>query len=199
MEKGISKEKFYYLKDKYGKTSSFAIWGDSVSDMSVFDDANKPWKRVNDKIAIVALNPANETGLLENFHSPNKIHHDETLMMAIKETSLEGCFMTDLSEKITPNSKEVKNENIDIDSLILKLKDVGDIHTIVIFSQARKEIDTILKSKDFKVFRFNHYNIQGFKSIKNYCLDNGIDISGKEPIEQHVLALKHQIKKAKLL
>lgn len=99
----ITKEKYNFLVNKYGKTSSFAIWGDCVSDMTVFDKANKPWEKLNDTYAVVALNPAGEiTGCLENFHSPDKKHADERLMMGIRNTILEGSFMTDLSATKTP-------------------------------------------------------------------------------------------------
>ena len=192
----ITKKKFEEIKNKYGHTSSFAIWGDEVDDMSIFDDEKEPWGHINDYCAIVALNPANEIGFLENFHSSNKKHGDNRLMLSIRGTKLEGSFMTDLSKYVTPDSRQVKISIDDINDLIATLKEVGKIDTIAIFSSKAKYIDKILESKGFKVIRFLHYSFQNGNGILRYCIKNSLDISDKNGNEKCVIALKHQIMKA---
>ena len=188
----ITKEKYNFLVNKYGKTSSFAIWGDCVSDMTVFDKANKPWEKLNAAYVVVALNPAGEiSGCLENFHSPDKKHADERLMMGIRNTILEGSFMTDLSATKTPNSNEVYISEADADLLISKLKDIGNVKTIVLLTSKTPRIDRYFFEKGYRVFRMLHYSRANGNAIKKYCLKN--NITGDNSYEMYAMALKKQI------
>lgn len=171
----ITKEKYNFLVNKYGKTSSFAIWGDCVSDMTVFDKANKPWEKLNDTYAVVALNPAGEmTSCLEKFHCPDKKHADERLVMGIRNTILEGSFITDLSATKTPNSNEVYISEADADLLISKLKEIGNVKTIVLLTFKTPRIDRYFFKKGYRVFRMLHYSRANGNAIKKYCLKNNI-------------------------
>ena len=191
----FTKEKYFTIKEKYGKTSSFAIWGKTVSDMSVFDDQNEPWKQINDKYIIVALNPAGEIpGIFENFHSQNKKHADERLMRGIQGTSLEGSFMTDLSMTKTPNSKEVFVGEKEADDLINLAKWFDNLKIVFILSSKCKELDNYLGSHGLRVVRLLHYSFNNGRAIKRYCEDN--DIFGNDGNEKYINALKHQIKSA---
>ena len=190
----ITKEKYKQIVSLYGKTSSFAIWGKYVSDLSVFEDKNEPWKKVNDKYVIVALNPACELKVpFENFHSSNGKHGDERLMNALIDTKLEGAFMTDLSGIKSPDSSVISISEKDVDLLLEKIKLLGDIKNVILFSSKCKELEKWFKQRGLRIFRLLHYSKQNGNAVKKFCLKN--NIVGIDGNDKYIKAVRMQIER----
>ena len=188
----ITEEKYNLIVNKFGGSSSFAIWGNTVDDLQVFQRSNKPWKKINTKYVIVALNPAGEiSGQLENFHSPDKKHADERLMKAISGTKLEGSFMTDLSATKSPDSSIIKITKKDVDELIAKIQLIGDIKNIVLLSSKCNQLEKWFNERGIRLFRILHYSRANGRAIKRFCLENNINENNSD--EKYVKAVKKQI------
>lgn len=93
---------FEILKKKYGRVASWAIWADSqssdTSDISMFegDSLVDSIKIMNTRFVFVALNisgPIDVCKPFGNFHGGKR---DFMLRDAIKDTVLEGAYMTDI-------------------------------------------------------------------------------------------------------
>ena len=93
---------FEILKKKYGRVGSWAIWADSqssdTSDISMFegDSLVDSIKIMNTRFVFVALNisgPIDVCKPFGNFHGGKR---DFMLRDAIKDTVLEGAYMTDI-------------------------------------------------------------------------------------------------------
>jgi len=93
---------FENLKKEYGAVASWAIWADSTggdtSDLSIFEDSSlsDSIKIMHTKFIFVALNiskPIDANRPFGNFHGGRR---DFMLRNAIKDTPLEGAYMTDI-------------------------------------------------------------------------------------------------------
>ena len=196
---GISRDKYSTLIEKYGKESSFALWGDSVYDMSMFDEKNAPWGRVNPDYILVAISPASEDipGPLENFHSRNGHHGDSRLMMALKGSDIEGSFMTDASSINESDSGKVDIKKNDIDSLLGKINDIGSIKIVFLltFQKKYENLRTMLREEGYCVVDLPHYSPKN-GHIKDYCLARKINIDGLNSKQQYATLVKYCISEA---
>ena len=196
----ISKRKYEEIIQNYGYTSSFAIWGKDVGDLSVFCSKNKPWERINDKYVIVAMNPAKPiTERLRNFHcliTDDGKHKDSRLMKSITGTPLEGSFMTDMSHIVSADSKNVKYNKEDIKSFINKIESIGQFKKIILlFKKQEKEIDKWFREEGINIDRILNYNKQAARAVKTYCLNNNIPYEKGKFEESYIRAVHNQIEK----
>ena len=92
----------FKIKKKYGQVGSWALWSDSktsdTSDLSIFDTDKNPTvlTKLHTRAVFVALNisgPIDKSRPFGNFHGGKR---DFMLRDAIKHTSLEGAYMTDI-------------------------------------------------------------------------------------------------------
>ena len=96
----INVQKYRTIKAKYGHVASWALWSESASadtsDIGMFDDHLVPLDFLHARFVFVGLNisqPIAESRPFGNFHGGKR---DFMLRDAIKGTSLEGAYMTDL-------------------------------------------------------------------------------------------------------
>lgn len=105
----IEKTKYEKLKEKYGSTSSWAIWAmptdspkSNTSDMSVFKDPDL-LNNLNPNYVFVGLNGSSTHGnrkddetIWTNFHSSYAYQNDYKLRYALMNTKYWGSYITDV-------------------------------------------------------------------------------------------------------
>ena len=171
----ISKEKFDFIKSKYGYWASWAIWaqeGDkpksNIGDLSVFEGDDFLTK-LNPNIILVGLNISRGaiTTPLSNFHDSKPVATDYKIRYALRNSPFWGGYMTDIikdydqksSSKVIDYLKENKAfEKQNVDFFSEEIKDLGaGKPTIVAFG---RDSYNILKShfkNDFKILKVPHY------------------------------------------
>ena len=103
----ITREKFEFLKDKYGHYSSWAVWADegkrpkdNMGDLSVFDLEANPGllQQLKPDTVLVGLNVSR--GCIEtplgNFHDPRPEAMDFKIRYALRGSPFWGAYMTDI-------------------------------------------------------------------------------------------------------
>lgn len=173
----ITREKFDFLKEKYGKHASWAIWAEAgerpksnMGDMSVLDpNLHKDLlSKLNPEIILVALNFAEDIDHepWENFHKYRPQATDYKTRYAVKDTPLWGAYMTDIlkdypekdSQKVNSHLKkhpELEQENIT--RFRKEIEDIGSIKPLLIaFGNIVYEI-LERNMSDFKIAKIPHY------------------------------------------
>jgi len=173
----ITREKFDFIKEKYGYCSSWAIWakvGDTpksnMGDLSVLDpnvDKNL-LSKLNPNIVLVALNFAADIDHedWEVFHKYRQYGTDFKTRFALRNTPLWGAYMTDIlknypevdSQKVLSHIKkhpELEQQNVE--SFRQELKDIGtEKPRLIAFGNIVHEI---LKRNldEFEIIKIPHY------------------------------------------
>ena len=173
----ITKEKFDFIKEKYGQHASWAIWakqGDTpksnMGDMSVLDPEvnNNLLSELNPNIVLVALNFSEDITHepWENFHKYRPHATDFRTRYALRDTPLCGAYMTDIlkdypekdSKKVDlhlKNHPELEQQNIT--RFHQEIMDIGatNPHFIAFGDIVYK----ILKRNmsEFKIVKIPHY------------------------------------------
>ena len=127
-------EKFNLIKEKWSKTSSWAVWAragekpkSNIGDLSIFDvDKNKGlFDILNPNVIMVGLNAADRPITREwgNFHDLSPKGQDYKIRYAFDRTKYWGAYMTDLIKghfqtdsnilkSILKNNQEILENNI---------------------------------------------------------------------------------------
>jgi hypothetical protein len=174
----IDKDKFEFIKQKYGYLSSWAIWADedekpksNVGDLSVFEKENV-CTLLNPNIILVGLNISRGCIKypLANFHDARPEATDYKIRYAFRDMPFSGAYMTDIikdfdqksSGKVATylqNNKAFEEHNINL--FIEELEDLGVTEpTIIAFGN---EVHSIL-NRNFK----NKYQILKVPHYANY-------------------------------
>lgn len=122
-------------------TSSWALWSDRYPKRGcieedpgeLIDYIEGRTESLRPEVVFLGLNPSTKAqseapGTYSNFHSPSLAHRDCDLRIIAEETGLEGSYMTDLSEKATPDSSEIDASSIDTGELMDQLERLGQDH-----------------------------------------------------------------------
>ena len=194
----IAKKKVNFLREKYGKHASWAIWAeagikpkDNMGDLTVFDiEINKNLlSELNPDIILVALNFSESVNLkpFENFHAGGKFQDYKT-RFALKNSPLWGGYMTDIlkdfPEKYSNNvysylRKHPKIEDENIHKFRQEIQDVGSENPLLVaFGEIVHKI-LIRNMQDFKIIKIPHYAHQISKEkyrekVKSVISQNGI-------------------------
>lgn len=175
----ISRCNYEYLKNIYGKYSSWAIWklpSDATSkaqidDLSIFDDEHI-CEQLNNKYVFVGLNASEQqttNAKWRCFHSDdiNK-QNDYKLRYALKDTKFWGSYITDIIKdfKLTKSEKvekHIKNNHIfmqkNVDMFLDEIKHIGESPIIVAMGNAvYKILKKIPELKNYKILKIMHYS-----------------------------------------
>ena len=173
----ITRERFDYIKEKYGYVASWAIWAkegetpkSNMGDMSVLDpDIDKNLlSKLNPNIVLVALNFSDDIDhkVWEVFHKYRPEGTDFKTRFALRDTPLWGAYMTDIlknypevdSQKVIAHlKKHPELEQKNVESFRQELKDIGtDNPRLVAFGNTVHEI---LKRNlgEFEIIKIPHY------------------------------------------
>ena len=172
----ITKEKFYSIKEKYGRVASWAIWAhegekpkSNMGDLTVLDpEINKNLlSELNPNVVLVALNFSENVDHkpFENFHAGGKFQDYKT-RYAIRDSPYWGGYMTD----IIKNHPEKKSKELvkylkthpdevqsNVESFRQELRDIGaEKPKLVAFGNA---VHDILKKNlpEFEIVKIPHY------------------------------------------
>ena len=172
----ITKEKFYSIKEKYGRVASWAIWAhedkepkSNMGDLTVLDpEINKNLlSELNPNVVLVGLNFSEDVNHkpFENFHAGGKFTDFKT-RYALRDSPYWGGYMTDIikdySEKESGELvKYLKTnkafEQSNVESFRQELRDIGvEKPTLVAFGNA---VYDILKRNlpEFEIVKITHY------------------------------------------
>ena len=173
----ITRKRFDFLKEKYGKHASWAIWADAgerpksnIGDMSVLDpDLQKDLlSKLNPEAILVALNFAEDIDHepWENFHKYRPQATDYKTRFALRDTPLWGAYMTDVLKDYPEKDSAKVNSHLkdhpDLEAANIKrfreeIRDIGSTDPILIaFGNIVYEI---LKHNmpEFKIAKIPHY------------------------------------------
>lgn len=170
-----STEKFNFLKDKYSRHASWAIWDevDMTNTLVIEDNVNQ----LQSNYVLVALNFSTDAdAIIEpwfNFHGGSK--HDRKLRRACNNTELRGSYMTDLFKNVV-EVKSTKLKNIltpevielNVNSFMQEMKDVelDDSSTFVVWGTENSDTakffsDYFRPNFDNKAVFYYHYSYYG--------------------------------------
>ena len=176
----IDKEKFEFIKKKYGHRSSWAIWKEvgetpksNMGDLNVLDPQQNPnlLSQLKPDVVFVGLNTSIDITNLEpfsNFHPTSPNAQDYKTRFALKDTELWGGYMTDIIKKheelhslsVVKHLRkypEVVDENIE--TFRKELKDLGTKNpTIIAFGNAAHSILTRHLKDEYKILKVYHYS-----------------------------------------
>jgi len=173
----ITREKFDFIKEKYGFVASWAIWAkqgntpkSNMGDLSVLDpDVDESLlSKLNSDIVLVALNFAAdiEHKVWDNFHKYRRYGTDFKTRFALRDTPLWGAYMTDIlknypevdSLKVLSHlKKNPELEQKNVESFRQELKDIGSENPrLVAFGNT---VYDILKRNlaEFEIIKIPHY------------------------------------------
>jgi hypothetical protein len=189
VSKMISREKFDYIKEKYGHVGSWAIWAEvgdtpksNMGDLSILDpDIYKNLlSQLKPNVIFVGLNISRRIERpLANFHGNTlnaPLGNDYKIRFAFRGTPYWGGYMTDIikdfehkiSGKVISylrHNKHFEKENIK--AFLLELDDIGaDNPKLIVFgNDAYNILKRNLNSK-FKMIKIRHYS--DFINKENY-------------------------------
>ena len=179
----ITKEKFEFVKEKYGLHASWAVWGeqgerpkDNMGDLTIFDDL-KTLNVLNPNIVLVGLNFSVSGAVnrpFENFHGKGGGAYK--IRFALHKTKLWGAYMTDIIKShVELEAFKVMgylNKNPaylekNIKSFKQELKDIGSINPILVaFGIDTHKILNRYFRDDFSIVKLTHYS--NYQSKENY-------------------------------
>ena len=171
----VTKEKFEFIKDKYGHWTSWAIWAEvgdtpksNVGDLSIFE-GDKFLELLNPEVVLVGLNISRGDIRfpLANFHDARSEATDYKIRYALKNTLLWGGYMTDIIKDFNEkesgkmmtylrSNKEFEKSNAKI--FQEELNDLGSINpTIIAFGNDAYSIILRNFKDQYKVLKVPHY------------------------------------------
>ena len=194
----ITREKFDFVKKKYGPVASWAIWAhedkepkSNMGDLTVLDpEINKNLlSELNPNVVLVALNFSENVDHkpFENFHAGGKFQDYKT-RYAIRDSPYWGGYMTD----IIKNHPEKKSKELvkylkthpdevqsNVESFRQELRDiVAEKPKLVAFGRA---VHDILKKNlpEFEIVKIPHYTAWNYnnkdeyrKRVRQICPEN---------------------------
>jgi hypothetical protein len=171
----ITREKFEFIKEKYGHWTSWAIWpeaGDTpksnVGDLSIFI-GDEFLQHLNPEIVLVGLNISRGDIKfpLANFHDARSEATDYKIRYALKSTPFWGGYMTDIIKDFNEKesgkmmsylraNKVFEDSNVEI--FRQELKDLGSVNpTIIAFGNDAYSILLRNFKNEYKVLKVPHY------------------------------------------
>ena len=183
----ITREKFDFVKKKYGPVASWAIWAhedgiptSNMGDLTVLDpEINKNLlSELNPNVVLVALNFSEDVNHkpFENFHAGGKFQDYKT-RYALRDSPYWGGYMTD----IIKNHPEKKSKELvkylekhpdevqsNVESFRQELRDIGaEKPKLVAFGRA---VHDILKKNlpEFEIVKIPHYAAQNYNNKDEY-------------------------------
>ena len=171
----ITKEKFEFIKEKYGHWISWAIWADAgetpksnVGDLTIFE-GDKFLELLNPEVVLVGLNISRGDirFSLANFHDIRSEATDYKIRYALKDTSMWGGYMTDIIKDFNEKdsgkmktylraNKAFEDSNVEI--FRQELNDLGCINpTIIAFGNDAYSILLRNFKNQYKVLKVPHY------------------------------------------
>jgi len=171
----VTKEKFDYIKDKYGYWTSWAIWAEvgetpksNVGDLSIFI-GDKFLEILNPEVILVGLNISRGDVRypLANFHDIRTEATDYKIRYALKDTPFWGGYMTDIIKDFNEKesgkmvaylrtNKEFEESNVEIFKQELKDLESKD-PTIVAFGNDAYSILIRNFKNQYRVLKVPHY------------------------------------------
>ena len=171
--------KFEYLKDKYGRYSSWAVWAEegkrpkeNMGDLSVFDLEANPGllQQLKPDIVLVGLNVSRgsiETPL-GNFHDPRPEAMDFKIRYALRESPFWVAYMTDIIKNFDQKAsgkvmsflrKNPAFEQENVEFFRQELIDLGAPNpTLIAFGSVTYSILTRNFWADYRIVRIPHYS-----------------------------------------
>ncbi len=176
----ITREKFEFMKSKYGHYSSWAIWKhenpekptSNIDDLTVLDpDKNKDLlSKLNPNVVLVALNISRGSVKyrLGNFHDYHPNGTDFKTRFALRGTDLWGGYMTDILKGFDEKEsgkvlsylrKHPAFEKKNIHSFLQEIKDLGTTNPLIVaFGGIVYDILKKNLSNEFKnIIKIPHY------------------------------------------
>lgn len=174
----INREKFEFIKEKYGYVASWAVWTDesdkpksNIGDLNILDpEINKKLlSQLNSNVILVGLNISRGDIKvpLANFHDKRPEATDYKIRFAFRGSPYWGGYMTDIikdfdqksSGKVVSFLRENKSfEEENVRSFRQELIDIGAINPILISfgNDAFNILNRNFKS-EFKILKVPHY------------------------------------------
>ncbi len=171
----VDREKFEFIKEKYGHWTSWAIWsevGDTpkshVGDLSIFSGVDF-LQHLNQEVVLVGLNISRGDIKfpLANFHDARPEATDYKIRYALKDTPFWGGYMTDIIKDFNEKesgkmvsylraNKAFENSNVEI--FREELRDLGSVNpTIVAFGNDAYSILLRNFKNQYKILKVPHY------------------------------------------
>lgn len=153
---------------KFKDHASWAVWGSTVDDLSIFKLENKPWKYINNKVVLVGLNASNPVENFNNFHFVKAMKkgraYDVRLKMLLENTPFYGAYLTDLvvfDNDYNPKSKEVGITERHINDFLNEINSVCENPIIIAMGN---DVYKALKQHNINCYFIKHFCYQ-------YCSD----------------------------
>jgi len=174
----ITREKFDFIKDKYGYYSSWAIWSDenekpksNIGDLSILDpDPNSDLlSQLNTEVIFLGLNISRGDikTPFANFHDARPEATDYKIRYAFRGSPYWGGYMTDIikdfdqkiSGKVISYLKENRSfEEANIGRFRRELIDIGAVNpTLIAFGNTTFDILNRNLKDSFRILKVPHY------------------------------------------
>jgi hypothetical protein len=174
----ITRDKFDFIKEKYGYFGSWAIWANeddkpksNIGDLTVLDpDINKNLlSQLDPNVVLVGLNISRGDIKipLANFHDKRLEATDYKIRYAFRGSPYWGGYMTDIiknfDQKISSkvDSYLKKNRDFEVENIqtfLRELKDIGANNpTLIAFGNISYEILNRNLNNEFKILKVPHY------------------------------------------
>ncbi len=174
----ISRDKFDYIKEKYGYYSSWAVWAEegdkpksNIGDLAILDpDLNpKLLQTLTTDFILVALNISRGDikEPLGNFHDRRPEATDYKIRYALRDTPFWGSYMTDIikdfDQKISGKVATYLRQNkpFEEDNVLFfrnELKEIGsEDPTLIAFGNISFGILNRYFKNEYKILKIPHY------------------------------------------
>ena len=158
--------KAFFKSNKYKDHASWAVYGNTISDLSVFNDPNI---KVKPKFVFAGLNASAKLDDFNNFHFESgmkggRVAKDYRLRDLLVGTIFEGSYLTDLKYKNNDYESNSAKVTVTEEDIQLFLDEVHDVcgEDVVIIAMGGKVSDILRKHK------IKHYKILHFSCYKKY-------------------------------
>ena len=175
----IDRDKFEFLRDTYGRYSSWAVWADegkrpkeNMGDLGVFDLEANPGilDQLKPEIVLVGLNVSR--GCIEtplgNFHDPRPEAMDFKIRYALRGSLFWGAYMTDIIKDFDQKAsgkvmsylrKNPAFEQENVEFFRQEVCDLGSPNpTLIAFGNVTYSILARNFWTDYRIIRIPHYS-----------------------------------------
>jgi len=163
----MRKEIFKKIKDKYGNYSSFAIWGDDLSDASIIEENVDI---LHGRVVFVGWNVSRQIKKFQNFHFKHRGGRDSWLKEALNNSVIfRGSYMTDLIKgRISSKIKDLNiNKDEELRNLRIFEKEMSLLEkkpVLVLFGNNTFNLAKILSRDVYSdLYKISHYAKHGIK------------------------------------
>lgn len=168
----IKKENYVKLKEKYGNIASWTIWDDDDISGSIWcSNDDELIKNIETKYVLVALNPHGDENAIQskkqdkpwsqNFHTSA---NDRKLRDAVRGTSFERSYITDLFKRKPTNGEERLKKEINeddekkaVEELEKEIALISD--NVILIALGNKVFDVLIKhlSGPYVIRKIKHF------------------------------------------